>query len=291
MGIIIWSGLVLGAVYALVASGFTMVLVPTGVFNFAQGAIVVGGSFLGYQWLSSLRVPDAVAFILTILLGGAAGLLCEVLAVRSLRWGRGTVGANSIVTTVGASTALVGLFGVIWGYQPLLVPFDGPARNVHFLGVIARPVEIIVVAAALISAVGLHVLARHTRWGQACLAVAEDREAAMLRGINVSNLSLAAFGAAGAFGALAGMVVGPITYALTTLGPTLALGGFVALALGGEGSFIGGLVGGLLVGLVSSFATRYIGASYSDLSVLALLLLTLALRPKGLGGLGEVRRV
>ena len=174
MGIILWSGLVLGAVYALVASGFTMVLVPTGVFNFAQGAIVVGGSFLGYQWLSSSKLPDAIAFILTILLGGAAGLLCEVLAVRSLRWGRGTVGANSIVTTVGASTALVGLFGVIWGYQPLLVPFDGPSRNVRFLGVIARPIEIIVVAAAIISAVALHILARHTRWGQACLAVAEE---------------------------------------------------------------------------------------------------------------------
>jgi branched-chain amino acid transport system permease protein len=87
------------------------------------------------------------------------------------------------------------------------------------------------------------------------------------------------------------MIVGPITYAVPTLGTTFALGGFVAVAIGGEGSFNGGLVGGLVVGLVSAFAARYLGANWSDISVLILLLLVLALRPKGLGGAVETRHV
>jgi branched-chain amino acid transport system permease protein len=113
----------------------------------------------------------------------------------------------------------------------------------------------------------------------------------MLRGINVDVLSIGAFAAAGALGAVAGMATGPITYAIPTLGTALALGGFVALALGGSGSFLGGLAGGILVGLVTSAATRYVNANYSDVSVLVLLLITLALRPKGFGGAAETRRV
>jgi branched-chain amino acid transport system permease protein len=189
------------------------------------------------------------------------------------------------------STALIGAIGVKWGYLPLLVPFPGPTKIVHFLGIFAQPVQIIVVAGAAVVALLLHFWFKWTRQGQACLAVAEDRAAATLRGVNVSRMSLLAFGAAGAFGCLAGALTGPITYALPSLGTTFALGGFVALALGGEGSFIGAFLGAMAVGVVAALATRYIGANYDNLAVLALLLVTLALRPTGFRGLSEARRV
>jgi branched-chain amino acid transport system permease protein len=195
------------------------------------------------------------------------------------------------VTTVGASTAIVGLIGVKWGYLPLSVPFRGPTQELHLLGAVESPVELVTFGAAILGAVLCELFFRRTRHGQASLAVAEDRDPAMLRGINVSRLSLVAFTVAGAFGGLAGFLVGPITYAVAPLGATFALEGFVALALGGEGSFIGGLLGGLVVGLVSTFATTYLGANYADLAVFALLLLTLALRPTGLGGTARVRSV
>ena len=286
----IWTGLVLGSIYALIATGFTIAMVPTGVFNFAQGAIVVGGTFVTYQLLAVSGVPDGWALILTALAGAAAGLLCEVLTVRPLRWARGSVD-NALVTTVGASTVIAGLIGVKWGYLPLRVPFHGPSGYEHFLGAVASPLEIFTVAGAVISALALEALFRYTRRGQACLAVAEDRDPAMLRGVNVSRLSLAAFTAAGAFGGLAGFLIGPTTYADVTLAPTLALAGFVAVALGGQGSFTGGLLGGLVVGIVSTLAATYVGANYADLAVLALLLTTLALRPKGLGGAAAARSV
>jgi branched-chain amino acid transport system permease protein len=292
MAVTIWSGLVLGAVYALVAAGFTLTVLPTGIFNFAQGALVVAGSFMAYQFLMGSGLGEIPTLLIDTALGAFGGLACEILAVRPLRFGlRRVTGSSELVTTVGMSTMLIGIIGVKWGYLALQVPFKGPTQFVHFLGIAAEPIEIIVVASAIAISVALHLWFRHTRTGQACLAVAEDREAATLRGVNVNFMSLAAFAAAGALGGLVGTLTGPITYAVPTLGTTLALGGFVAIALGGHGSFLGGLAGGLLVGLVSAFATRYINANYADLSVLALLLATLALRPRGLGGIAEARHV
>lgn len=288
----IWGGLVLGAVYALVASGFTLSLLPSGIFNFAQGSLVVGGSFLTYQWLARDGIPVGLALVMNLAIGAAVGLLCEILTVRPLRWGNAKLGGPSeLITTVGMSTAIVGVLGLKWGYLPLQVPFHGLSADVHFLGIAAEPAEIAVLAFAAVVAFVLHFWFRHSRVGQACLAVAEDRDAATLRGINVNLLSLGAFAAAGALGGVAGMVTGPITYAIPTLANALALGAFVAIALGGEGSFLGSLWGGLIVGIASSLATRYLGASYSDLAVLALLFVTLSVRPRGLGGVTAGRHV
>jgi branched-chain amino acid transport system permease protein len=292
VSVVVWSGITSGAVYALVAIAFTLSLVPTGVFNFAEAAIIVAGSFFAYQWFERGGLALAPALALNVVVGAMLGVACEVVAVRALRWRRvSSVETSAIVTTVGASTAIVGLMGVKWGYTPLVVPFHGPSGLVHAFGVAMAPVEIVLVVSAAVVAVVAELWFRRTRRGQACLAVAEDREAAMARGVNVSVLSLAAFGIAGGFGAAVGMFTGPITFAEPTLGTSLALGGFVALSLGGEGSFVGALCGGLLVGLVSAFATRYLGANYSDLAVLALLLATLVVRPAGFGGLAEARRV
>jgi branched-chain amino acid transport system permease protein len=292
MGVTIWSGLTLGAVYALVSVGFTVSLLPSGVFNFAQGAIVIAGTYLVYLMLHTAGFPLVPALALNALIGIGLGVACELIAVRPLRI-RGAAGSqqNELVTTVGMSTIIVGLLGIKWGYDPLQVPFHGPGESVHFLGISAAPVEIVVLGAAIVLATGLHLWFHATRWGRACLAVAEDRSAATLRGINVSLLSLGGFAAAGAIGTLSAFAIGPITYAIPTLANSLALGGFVAIALGGQGSFLGSLFGGLLVGLASSLATRYVGANYSDLAVLALLILTLAVRPSGLGAAAGARRV
>jgi branched-chain amino acid transport system permease protein len=292
MAVTLWSGLTLGAVYAIVSLGFTLSLLPSGVFNFAQGAIVVAGTYLVYLLLVSAGFALVPALLINVLIGMALGIACELITVRPLRI-RGRAGGqqNELVTTVGMATIIVGVIGIKWGYNPLLVPFHGPQATVHFLGIIAAPVEITLLLSAIVLAIVLHLWFHATRWGQACLAVAEDREAATLRGINVNLLSLGGFAAAGALGTATAFAIGPVTYAIPTLANTIALGGFVAIALGGQGSFLGGLCGGLLVGIVSAFATRYIGANYADLAVLALLLTTLLVRPSGLGAQALARRV
>lgn len=294
MGLTVWSGLTLGSIYALVALGFLVTLVPTGVFNFAQGALILGGDYLTYYWFSSLGLSVGPAIVLDAVVGVMLGILCEVVCIRPLRGrsGRREVGSREIVTTVGMATGLVGVMGVLWGQAPLSVPFRGSNSVIHWpLGVVALPVQVIVVVVAVVAAVGLEIWFRATRMGQACLAVSEDRTAAMLRGVNVNLLSVCAFGAAGAMAGLAAYVTGPITYATPAIANTLALGGFVALALGGERSFIGAMFAALIVGVVSSVAAWYLGANYSDPAVLILLLLALGLRPSGVGGRSAVRRV
>jgi branched-chain amino acid transport system permease protein len=292
MGLAIASGLTLGAIYALIASGFTLAQVPSGVFNFAQGALVVAGAFLAYYFFTDLELSLPVTFVLTLVAGLLLGAACEIATVRSLRWGRVEKGGPAeLVTTVGMSTLLVGAMGLIWGYNPLSVPFHGPTKVLTILGVRVDPLQIILVIVAIAVAVGLHLWFRLTRHGQSCLAVAEDRDAAMLRGINVKLVSTGAFAAAGGLAAISGLLIGPITYALPTLASPFALAGFVALALGGQSSFLGGLFGGMLVGLVSTFAARYVGPNYDDIAVLALLLVILTVRPQGISGAGTLRRV
>ena len=292
MGLAIASGLTLGAIYALIASGFTLAQVPSGVFNFAQGALVVAGTFLTYYFFTDLGLPFLVVLVLNIGAGVLLGTICEVATVRPLRWGKAEKGGPAeLVTTVGMATLLIGAMGLIWGYNPLSVPFSGPKGVIELAGVRVDPLQIVLVVVAIVVAVGLHLWFKLTRLGQSCLAVAEDRDAAMLRGINVNLVSTGAFAAAGALGVVSGMLIGPITYALPALAHPFALAGFVALALGGQSSFLGGLFGGTLVGLVATIAARYIGPSYDELAVLALLLVVLTVRPHGLAGAGAVRRV
>ena len=283
MEITIWTGLVTGSIFALVATGFNIAMVPTGVFNFAEGGIVVLGTFVSYQFFSQDGLPFIWVLLITMGIGALVGVLSEVLTVRPLRWLGGGVD-NALVTTVGAFTALTGLIGIFWGYLPLVVPLPGPTGFVHFLGTVATPDQIYTVVAGFLAAVLLHLFFRLTRRGQACLAVAEDREPAMLRGINVSVLSIVGFAASGAFGCLVGLLIGPITYGDVSFGAVLALDGFVAVALGGQGSFIGGWLGGLTVGIVATFAQRYVGANYGDIAVVLLLLVAFILRPAGFGG-------
>jgi branched-chain amino acid transport system permease protein len=125
-------------------------------------------------------------------------------------------------------------------------------------------------------------LSRHLKLGLALLGMAEDREAAILRGVNARRLALGAFAFSGALAGLLGLLVAPYTFAFATLGSSLALYGFVVLAIGGFGSMGGTLVGGLVVGLVETLVTRYLGSQYADLFVFAALVVILFVRPAGL---------
>ncbi|MCW2994572.1 MAG: amino acid transporter permease [Conexibacter sp.] len=292
MLVTLWSGVVLGAVYATVALGFTISMLPSGVFNFAHGAIIVCGAYLTYELLTVHHVALVGVIVLDAVAGLVLGALCELVCVRPLRRSADVdAQRNVLLTTIGLSTLIVGVIGSGWGYEPKAVPFTAWTTPVHALGIVARPAQIVLLIGATASALGLHLWSRRTRLGQACLAVAEDRDAAALRGINVGLLSLAGFAAAGAFGAVSAIAVGPITYATPMLSVTLALGGFAAIALGGHGNFLGGLLGGLLVGVVSALATRYVGAAYTDLAVFGLLVTALTARPGGLRLVGAARHV
>lgn len=282
---LVWGGLSLGAVYAIIAIGYNIVFIASGVFNFAHAQLVMMGTFLAYWGLAVAKIPVLVVFLFGAVAVGILAAMEDFVAIRPIK---GTEG--QLVTTVGVATLLNGVTQLIWGGEPLTVPFLGDSVWTVLGGRIA-PVEMLLIVVAVLVTLAALFYSRVSLAGLALLAMAEDREAASLRGVNVRAMALAAFAASGVLAGVLGPVIGPKTFAVATLGSALALKGFVALALGGFGSLTGGLIGGLLIGLVEEYTTRYLGSEYSNMVVLGVLLLVLMTRPTGLFGRVRERMV
>ncbi|QNG20152.1 branched-chain amino acid ABC transporter permease [Rhodococcus triatomae] len=276
---IVWTGLALGAVYALVAIGYNIVFVSSHTFNFAQAQLMMVGTFVAYTGLVTLRLPAVVVFVMAVLAVTALAAIEEIVAVRPVADHQ-----SQLVTTLGVATLLNGATQLIWGTEPLSVPFFGSQDPITVLGGRTYPVEIALLALAVGLVIALGYFTRNTMTGLALMGISEDREAAMLRGVNVRRLALGAFAASGALAGAAGLFVGPKTFAVATLGAALAIKGFVALAIGGFGSLPGALVGGLTVGLVESFTALEFGAQYSNIAVFVVLIVILMVKPAGLFG-------
>jgi branched-chain amino acid transport system permease protein len=282
----IWAGLALGAIYALIALGYHIVFVSSNAFNFAHAQLVMLGVFLSYWGLVTLKLPTLVVLVMAGAIVAAVAVLEERIGIRTVI---GTEG--QLITTVGFATLLDGVTQVIWGGEPLQVPFFGPDKVWNVLGGKVFPVELLLILLAVLLAVVIALLGRNTMLGLAMLALSEDREAALMRGINVRALGVGAFAVSGAVAGLIGPVLGPKTFAVATLGSALALKGFVAMAIGGFGSASGALIGGLTVGIIESVAGRYLGSSFPTLMVFVALLAVLLLKPAGLFGTTRERAV
>lgn len=283
-----WSGLAQGAIYVLTAVGYNMVFMTAGVLNLAQAQFVMVGTFIAFWTSSTLHLPVALGVAFGAVIGFLIGLIEERVAIRPVMGG----GAHGeLVTTVGVAVALDGIAEIIWGSQPQGVPFFVSRASLNVLGGRVTPAEIALLIAAVMVSLVLVGWTRYNWAGLASLAASEDREAAMLRGINVRRFSLLAVAAAAALAGGLGPFIGPVTYAVFNLGDALIVMAFVAISIGGFGSFGGAIIGGFLVGLVQAFTARYIGSNYSDPVVFALLLCMLTLRPRGLLRRGSLRSI
>jgi branched-chain amino acid transport system permease protein len=285
---VIWAGLSVGAVYALVGLAYNLVLTTSGVFNFAQPQFIMLGTFLAYEGLVKLDLPFAVVLIGAMAVGGLVGLVEERLAIRPLGSPGGGYGA--LVTTVGASVVLLGIALVIWGTNAREVPpslTDGGA--ITLLGGRIEKADLIVIGIAVVSALAFHVAHRHSRLGLASRAAIIDPQAARLRGIDVGRVQTLGFVLAGMFAMGIGVIVASQISANVGLGNTLVILGFVAVAIGGFGSYIGALLGGLLTGLAEQLSLRYVGSSAPMLILFGLLIVVLMIKPTGILGDREVR--
>ncbi|MDV6273450.1 branched-chain amino acid ABC transporter permease [Rhodococcus erythropolis] len=276
---ILWSGLALGAVYVLVAIGYNIVFVSSNTFNFAQAQLMMVGTFVAYTGLVTLKLPVLVVAVMATVTVMLLASVEEIVAIRPVADHQ-----NQLVTTLGVATLLNGATQLIWGSEPLTVPFFGSNEPITLLGGRTYPVEIALLVAAIALVIGLSYVSKKTMTGLALIGISEDREAAMLRGVNVRRLALGAFAFSGALAGVLGLLVGPKTFAVATLGAALALKGFVALAIGGFGSLPGALIGGLTVGLVESFTALWVGSQYSNIAVFTVLIVILMVKPAGLFG-------
>jgi branched-chain amino acid transport system permease protein len=288
---VVAHGLVAGSLYALVAVSFNILYRPTNVFNFAQGELVMLGAMLFASATALAGLPWLVAFVLTLVAVGLLGLAEERIAVAPIL-AKSQHGTGWVITTLATSLIISNLVGRIWGPDPILVKPPAPLSMETFsLGAIRISSYEIALAAVTIVLVAIVERAYSTLQGKAVMAVAEDREAALLRGIDPGRLSRWSFFIGGAFAAATGILAAPILYASTSLGPELLLKGFAAAAAGSIGNNRGALIAGYLIGVTEAVGGSLLSPGYQEAVIFVVVLGLLLLRPEGLFGRPFVRTV
>lgn len=281
------SGLTVGAVYALVALGFTLVYNASDVVNFAQGEFVMLGGMVTV-FLSAAGIPLPLAAVLAVCVSIVGGLLLYWLAIEPAR---DASPVTLIIITIGASILLRGAAQIIFDKQFHKLPSISGDTPVNLLGATVQPQSFWVLGGTAAIVILLYVFLERTVLGKAVLATAANRLAARLVGINTATVMALAFGGSAAIGAVAGILITPITLTSYDVGTMLALKGFAAAMLGGMGNPIGAVAGGLLLGLLEAFGVGYISSTYKDAFAFIVILLVLFAMPQGLFGRRTVERV
>jgi len=283
----LFSGLTVGATYALAALGFAIIYNSSRVINFAQGEFIMLGGMAAVA-LTGLGIPLPVSIVLAIAVAGAVGALIEKFAIEPA--GRADV-VPLIIITIGASLVVRGLVQVFLGKGThALGAFSGEKPFV-IAGATLLPQSLWVLGVAALVVAALGWFFGYTRQGKAMLGTSHNMLAAELVGINTKSVLLLSFVLSGALGALGGILLAPITYTSYDVGIMLGLKGFVAATLGGLGSATGAVVGGLLLGLLEAMTAGYISSAYKDAMPFVLILLVLFFMPSGLFGAKTTDRV
>lgn len=283
----IFSGLTVGAVYALVALGFTLIYNASDVVNFAQGEFVMlGGMVTVFLSLAGLWLP--LAALLAVLATVLVGLALYKFAIEPAR---GAAAVTLIIITIGASIFLRGVAQIVFDKRFHALPHWFGQTPISVGGASILPQSLVVLAGALVTVVALFLFFERTMFGKAVLATAANRLAARLSGINTDVVVGFSFAVSAAIGAIAGILIAPITLTSYDVGTLLALKGFAAAMLGGMGNPIGAVVGGLLVGLLESLSAGLISSKYKDAIGFIVILFVLFAMPNGLFGKRSVERV
>jgi len=281
------SGLTVGAIYALVALGFAIIYNASHVINFAQGEFVMIGG-MAAVWLLAAGLPLALAGLGAVALAALIGLALARFAVQPAR---GASVVTLIIITIGAAILLRGLASIVWDKRIHALPaFSGDAP-IAVAGATLAPQSLWVIGVTALIVCALWAFFNRTLAGKAILAVSHNRLAAQLVGISVRRVLLVSFALSAALGALAGILIAPITFTSWDVGVMLGLKGFAAAILGGMGSGPGAVIGGLVLGLLESLGAGYVSSAYKDAIAFIVMLAVLMLMPGGLLGARAAERV
>lgn len=279
---ILIGGLAMGAIYALVALGYTLIWNAVSVVNFAQGDLVMLGAFVSVGWLvNGLNLPLWANIPLLLIITAGFGVIIAVGIYHPLR---NAPQLSAIVATLGLSMLLQNLAVLVWGPEPLAYPgpFGNATINVFGANIYAQYGLILVILIVLM--LGQSMLFRHTSIGRAMRATAQDPEAARLMGVRTSVTIALIFAYSAVLAGIAGWLVAPLFYTSSDMGVNVSLKAFAATILGGFGSMPGALIGGLLIGVINSAGAYYISSTYIDIITFGVLFAVLVLRPQGIFG-------
>jgi branched-chain amino acid transport system permease protein len=288
---LVLTGISVGSVYALIATGLNITFWTTRTLNFGQGSVMMLCSLgLAFMSMNGMSVPLAICICLVA--AGLVGVVVERLTVRpALKRGGGSMGW--IVSTLGLGVLIQGLAAKFFGSQALAFPefLFSVTDNIRIGGFSLSLQYLAVIVITIIIISGIEMFRRRTRWGHALRAVSEDPEFARVQGIPVDVIVAGSFIASALLAGLAGLLAAQIGGTVDpSFGFDLVLLGFVAAVLGGMGSSAGALAGGIGLGIITKLVGGYISTAAEHGIAFALLMLILALMPNGFFGQAEVRR-
>jgi branched-chain amino acid transport system permease protein len=283
----LFSGVTVGATYALVGLGFSIIYNSSHVINFAQGEFVMIAGMSTVSLLA-LGLPMPIAILIAVMITTAVGLLLEKLAVEPAR--DATI-VTLIIITIGASIFLRGAAEVIWGRDFHSVPPFTTNDPILVGGAALLPQTVWIVLATLVIIAGLWWFFNRTLTGKAMLATAYNPMVSRLMGINTKFILSLSFGLAAMLGGAAGILIAPISLTYPSVGVMLGLKGFCAAILGGLGNPMGAIAGGLIVGISEAMTAGYISSAYKDAVAFIIILAVLVVIPSGLFGARGTERV
>ena len=278
------NGISIGAVYAIIALGYTMVYGIAKMLNFAHGDVIMVGAYMSFCVTNYLGLPAVLSIVVAMAVCTVLGIVIEKLAYKPLR---GTSSLAVLITAIGVSYFLQNAAQLIWGSAPKnftsIVTFE-PFSFANGALVITGEV-IVTILVSVVIMVGLTLFTGKTRMGKAMRAVSEDRDAAQLMGINVNQTISMTFAIGSALAAIAGVLLcSTVPTLMPTTGSMPGIRAFTAAVIGGIGSIPGAMLGGIVLGLIEIFSKKYISTEFSDAIVFAVLILILLVKPAGLLG-------
>ncbi len=283
----VFSGLTVGAIYALVALGFTLIYKASDIINFAQGEFVMLGG-MGTVFAALAGMPLPIAAIVAIVGTTVVGLMLHRFAVAPARNASPVV---LIMITIGASIFLRGIAQIVFDKRFHSLPSLFGNDPIKFGGAAILPQSLVVLTCATVIVVVLWLFIERTMLGKAVIATAANRLAARLIGIDTRRIVDFSFAVSALIGAVAGILITPIALTSYDVGTLLALKGFAAAMLGGIGSAPGAVVGGLLIGMIEALSAGYLSSNYKDAAAFLIILAVLIFIPQGLFGRAKVERV
>ena len=282
------SGLSMGAMYGLLALGFHITYAVSNTVNFAQGTSLMLGAVLCYMFSVSLHWPLAASIAAALALCAVWGMVIERFVVRPFV----RVGSNGwLMSTVAVGIVLEQMAMFTFGKEPrsLVLPVSGEAFTLGGLAV--SPLQIAILAVAVIVAFGLQAFAQRTRYGKALLAIVQNPQAASLMGIDVTRAVMYCYAASTALAGIAGILIAPLYSVSAEMGTLFGLKAFAVAILGGLMSARGVVLAGFLFGVVEALITSMLGSAYTNILAFLLVIVTLAIKPHGLLGQAGVKKV
>ena len=277
----------MGAIYSLIAIGFSLTFRIIGLLNFTVPELMMAGAMFGFSLATSLKLPFYLVAPLAALGSGVLGFLIERFGISPIRRRKGPL-ANQIIATIGWAAVLSNTAMIIWGPLPMAYPNQSTGSAFHIGDIPISNENLIILASAVGVMILLHLFFQTSRIGYAMRACADDEEAAMIVGISPAKVTSWGFFLSGSLAGLAGVYIGTIFYASFDMG-SFGLRAFAAAVLGGFGNIVGATFGGFVLGLIDVVGSYYFPSGYRDVVAFTTVILLLLIRPYGL--LGKARRI